>query len=594
MQPRPPKPGSTRQIINTNRRLTIWYTAVLLIIGIIVFRLFYLQVIRHDYYQRAALSDQLKQYTIAPERGTIEAYQGGNVVPLVLNQKLYTLYADPSLVKDPGGSAAKIAGVIQGDQSSYAAAMRTKHSRYQVLAKRLTVGQYDKILALKLPGVGLQAQDYRVYPQGNLAAQVLGFVNDDGQGKYGIEQQFDSQLAGKPGTLKAITDVNGVPLAASRDNVQINPTPGQSYILTLDLAMQRQAEDILKQGLQKINSKSGSLVIMDPNDGSVKAIANYPTFDPAKFYEVKDSAAFNDSAVSAPLEVGSIMKTLTVSTGLDTGAITPGSTYNDPGYATIDGSTIKNVEDIPQNPVSVQEILKYSLNTGAVHIFKQLGGGEFNQKGRDILYDYFTGHFQLGKLTGIEQPSEEAGIIYGPNNGSALNLRYANMAFGQGLTATILQMASAVSSVLNGGTYYKPHLVDNVVSSAGKVIKTQPTVVLRNVVKPAVGQQLQSLMEYVFEQNHGVYESDDHPGYNVGGKTGTGQIAENGGYKAGVYNGTFLGFVGGDKPQYVVAVVADSPGLPGFESAGAQGAAPIFGKVADMLINDFGVEPISR
>jgi cell division protein FtsI/penicillin-binding protein 2 len=133
-----------------------------------------------------------------------------------------------------------------------------------------------------------------------------------------------------------------------------------------------------------------------------------------------------------------------------------------------------------------------------------------------------------------------------------------------------------------------------VVSSAGKVIKTQPTVVRRNVVKPAVGQQLQSLMEYVFEQNHSVYESDDHPGYNVGGKTGTGQIAENGGYKAGVYNGTFLGFVGGDKPQYVVAVVADSPGLPGFESAGAQGAAPIFGKVADMLINDFGVEPISR
>lgn len=594
MQPRPTRPGSTRQIINTNRRLTIWYAAVLVIIGVIIFRLFYLQIIRHDYYQRAALSDQLKQYTIAPERGTIEAYQGGNLVPLVLNQKLYTLYADPTLVKDPDSSAAKIAAVIQGDKTAYASAMRAKHSRYQVLAKRLTQSQYQKILAFKLPGIGLQAQDYRVYPQGEVAAQVLGFVNDDGQGEYGLEQQFDSQLAGKPGLLKAITDVNGVPLAASRDNVQINPTPGDNYVLTLDLAMQRQAEDILKQGLQKIGSQSGSLVIMDPNDGSIKALANYPTYDPAKFYDVKDPAAFNDLAVSAPLEVGSIMKTLTVSTGLDQGAITPDSTYNDPGYVTIDGSTIRNVEDIPQNPVSIQEILKYSLNTGAVHIFKQLGGGDFNQKGRDILYDYFTNHFQLGKLTGVEQPAEQPGTVYGPDKGSALNLRYANMAFGQGLTATILQMASAVSSVLNGGTYYKPHLIDSVTSNAGKVTNTQPTVVRRNVVKPAVSQELQSLMEYVFEQNHGVYESDDHPGYKVGGKTGTGQIAENGGYKAGVYNGTFLGFVGGDKPQYVVAVLVNSPNLPGFESAGAQGAAPIFGKVADMLINDFGVEPATH
>lgn len=587
-------PGSSRQIINTNRRLNIWYAVVLVIIGIIILRLFYLQIIRHDYYQQAALGDQLKQYTIAPERGTIEAHQGGNVVPLVLNQKLYTLYADPTLVKDPEASADRLAPIVQGDKSVLAAAMRTKHSRYQVLAKRLTEAQYQKILALKLPGVGLQAQDYRVYPQGDLAAQVLGFVNDDGQGRYGLEQQFDSQLAGKPGMLKAITDVNGVPLAASRDNIQINPTPGNNYVLTLDLAMQRQAENILKQGLQKIGSQSGSVVIINPNDGSIKALANYPTFDPAKFYSVKDPAAFNDSAVSAPLEVGSIMKTLTVSTGLDTGAITPDSTYYDPGYVTIDGSTIKNVEDIPQNPVSVQEILKYSLNTGAVHIFKQLGGGDFNQKGRDILYDYFTNHFQLGKLTGVEQPNEQAGTIYGPNNGSALNLRYANMAFGQGLTATPLQMAAAVSSVLNGGTYYKPHLIDSVTSSTGKVIKTQPTVVRRNVVKPVVGQELQSLMEYVFEQNHGVYESDDHPGYNVGGKTGTGQIASNGGYKVGVYNGTFLGFVGGDKPQYVVAVLADSPNLPGFESAGAQGAAPIFGKIADMLINDFGVEPATH
>jgi cell division protein FtsI/penicillin-binding protein 2 len=516
------------------------------------------------------------------------------VVPLVLNQKLYTLYADPSLVKDKQRSAEKLAAVTKANPDDYRQAMSVKHSRYAVLAKRLSEQQSQAILKLKLPGIGTQGQDYRVYPQGQLAANLLGFVNDDGQGRYGIEQLFNGQLKGSPGLLKAITDVNGVPLAASKDNIQKNPQTGTSYTMTIDTAMQRQAEDILKNGLQKIGSKSGSLVIIDPNNGGIKAMANYPTYDPAKYYEVKDLSAFNDAAVSAPLEVGSIMKTLTVSTGLDKGTITPDSAYQDPGSVTVDGSTIKNVLSIPVEPVTVRDILKYSLNTGAVHVLKTLGGGDINQKGRDTLYDYFTNHFRLGEMTGVEQPNEQPGLVHNPDKGSALDLLYANMSFGQGLTATILQMASALSSVINGGTYYQPHLIDSQTTAAGKTLNTPPKILKKNVVKPAVGQQLQQLMEYVFQQNYNVYQTDLHPGYNVGGKTGTGQIAENGRYKEGVYNGTFLGFVGGDQPQYVVAVLVNSPNLPGFESAGSQGAAPIFGKTADMLINDFNVEPISH
>ena len=167
------------------------------------------------------------------------------------------------------------------------------------------------------------------------------------------------------------------------------------------------------------------------------------------------------------------------------------------------------------------------------------------------------------------------------------------MAFGQGLTATMLQMASAFSSIVNGGTYYQPHLVDKQIASGGAVKNTSPKIVKKNVIKPSVSLQMQQLLEYVFTQNHGVYQTGLHPGYNVGGKTGTGQIPFNGGYKVGDYNGTYLGFVGGDKPQYVVAVLVNQPNLPGFESAGSQGAAPIFGKIADSLINDFGVDSIS-
>ena len=594
MNPVPTRPSGGRYSINTNRRLLVWYAVLIFIIAVIILRLFYLQVIRHDYYQKAALNDQLKQYTISAERGTINAHQGSSVVPLVLNQKLYTLYADPSLVKDKQSSADKLAAITKGSSSDYEKAISVKNSRYAVLAKRLSEQQSQAILKLKLPGIGTQGQDYRVYPQGQLAANLLGFVNDDGQGRYGIEQLFNGQLKGSPGLLKAITDVNGVPLAASKDNIQKNPQPGASYTMTIDTAMQRQAEDILKNGLQKIGSKSGSLVIIDPNNGSIKAMANYPTYDPSKYYEVKDLSDFNDSAVSAPLEVGSIMKTLTVSTGLDKGTITPDSAYNDPGSVTIDGSTIKNVLNIPVEPVTVRDILKYSLNTGAVHVLKTLGGGDINQKGRDTLYDYFTNHFRLGEMTGVEQPNEQPGLVHSPDKGSALDLLYANMSFGQGLTATILQMAAALSSVINGGTYYQPHLIDSQTTAGGKTVTISPKVLKSNVVKPAVGQQLQQLMEYVFQQNYNVYGTDPHPGYNVGGKTGTGQIAENGGYKVGVYNGTFLGFVGGDQPQYVVAVLVNSPDLPGFESAGSQGAAPIFGKAADMLINDFGVEPVSH
>jgi cell division protein FtsI/penicillin-binding protein 2 len=594
MQQRPPAVAAGPNRISTNRRLLTWYAVVIVIIGIIILRLFYLQIIRHDYYQRAALNDQLKQYSIAADRGVIQAYQGNEIVPLVLNQKLYTLYADPSLIKNAPEDAAKLVRITHGKAEDYTSLMRTKNSRYVVLAKQLNDQQQQQILALKLSGVGLQAQDYRAYPQGSLAAQLLGFVDNSGTGRYGVEQRFNSQLAGTPGMLKAITDVNGVPLAASRDNVRVNPKPGDNLVLTIDLAMQRKVEQTLQQTLNKLNSPSGSVVIMDPNTGAIKAMANYPTFNPARFYEVKDISNFNNASVSSPLEVGSIMKTLTTSTGLNQGAITPNSSYHDPGYVTVNGATIKNVLPIPEDPTTIKDVLQFSLNTGAVHILKELGGGDINQKARDTFYNYLTNHFQLGKPTGIELPNEAAGIIPNPDHGNALELQYANMSFGQGQTETMLQMSAALSSVINGGNYYQPHIIDQTISLNDVVKKTGAHAVKQGVVKAATGQQLQNLLEYVYTQNHTKYGTQLHPGYNIGGKTGTSQIPYKGGYRTDVFDGTYLGFVGGDKPQYVIAVLTNELKLPDSESAGSQGAAPLFGQIVDSLINDFGVEPISH
>ncbi len=592
MAPSRPRGAAGPHRVSTNHRLRILYAAVILIMGIIVLRLFYLQIIRHDHYRQAALSDQLKQYTIAADRGIIYAHQGDNVVPLVLNQKLYTLYADPTLVNNPNASAAKLAAITNGDEGRYSQLLKTRPSRYQVLAKRLSENQKSKILALGLPGVGLQAQDYRVYPQGALAANLLGFVDDSGNGQYGIEQQFNNQLAGKQGMLKAITDVNGVPLAASRDNIQKNPVAGNNFVLTIDTAMEQQVQDILQAQLKKVGSKQGCVVVMDPNTGSIKAMASYPTYDPSKYYQVSDISAFNDLAVSDPIEVGSIMKTLTISTGLDKGVITTNSAYPDPGYVNIDGATIKNVLPIPENPVTIKDVMRDSLNTGAIHVFKLLGGGQYDQQGRDILHDYLVNHFQLGKPTGVEQPGEGAGGIPNPDQGSALNLQYANTSFGQGMTATMLQMASAVSSVVNGGTYYQPHLVEKETGTNGSSDSFDTKIVKRNVVKPSTAAGLRDLMEYVYDSNYAIYSSQLHPGYNVGGKTGTAQVAINGGYSKTDFNATFVGFVGGDKPQYVVAVMVKDPYT--FESEGAQAAAPIFGKITNMLINDFNVLPTSH
>lgn len=205
------------------KRIRIWYGLLIILVLVFGLRLFYVQVIRYGHYENAALSDQLKQYQIPATRGLIEAQDDGQVVPIVLNQTLYTLYADPAFIKNPETLAAKVAAVIGGNTSSYATAMKTKNTEYVVLAKQLTPAQSDQILAMKSPGLGTEGQDYRTYPQGSLAAQVLGFVNNSGIGEYGVEQDLNKELSGTPGQVKAVTDASGVPQRPRRATLKRHP-----------------------------------------------------------------------------------------------------------------------------------------------------------------------------------------------------------------------------------------------------------------------------------------------------------------------------------------------------------------------------------
>lgn len=568
---------------------------VLVIVAVVFgFRLFYLQVIKHSYYQQQAEASQLKQFEIPAERGSIYAYDGGEIVPFVLNEVRYRITADPLIITDKAEAATKVSEIIKRPASEIQEQLERENSRYEVLVNKQTKDIKEKIDELKLPGIFTNEKvSQRVYIQGDIAGQVLGFVNDAGEGQYGVEEYLQDELRGTPGRVKALTDQNNVPLLATGENVQTDPIDGKDIVLTIDVSMQRQLERILEDGLKQARSESGSAIIIDPTNGAVRAMANYPSFDPAKFTEVKDIEVFQNAAVSSPLEPGSIMKTLTAAAAIDTGSVTADQTYFDPGSWTVDGATIENVfESRGTGTRSVADILRLSLNTGATWLLMQMGEGELNEKGRNVWHDYLINHYQLGKRTGIEQgprsedsATEAQGIIPDPNEGFGLNIRFANTSFGQGLTATPLQMVAAVASAVNGGTYYQPSLVSGTIVEDEEMVQIQPTVVNDSVVADKTSEELRVLMQNVVNNNDPDAVRD---GYNIGGKTGTAEIANPaGGYYEDRFNGTYVGYVGGDTPEFVIVVRANEPKAPGY--AGSIAGRPIFAKLSNMLIDNFTV-----
>ncbi len=574
-------------------RIRLGYGLIVAVIAIFLVRLFYLQVIRHDYYKNSALSGQFKQYEIPAKRGVIEAHNGDERVPIVLNEVKYTLFADPVYVKDKKDTANKIQTVIGGKAEDIEKSLDTE-SRYVILAKKLGKNEKEKIDKLEIKGVGTREQSYRTYPQGQMAASLLGFVNDEGEGKYGIEQALDDKLKGSSGQLKAITDARGVPLVSNKDNVVDSPEDGKRIVLTIDMSMQQQLEEVLKKGLENAKSTSGGVFVMEANTGAIKAMANYPTYNPAEFFKIEDANVFNNTNVSDAYEVGSVMKPLTMAAALNTGSIKADSSFYDSGVIQLDDAKITNVEEAGgAGNRTMADILRLSLNTGATWLLMQMGDGKVNSKARETWHDYMVNKYRFSKNTNIEQGYESAGLVPDPEDGYGLNIRFANSAFGQGMTATPVQMGAALASVVNGGTYYRPRLVDEYIDNTGKSEKQKPDIVQSNVVSQQTSDTVRGFMENVINANHRVYSYNLRPGYMVGGKTGTAQIAKpGGGYYEDRYNGSFTGFVGGDRPEYVIVVRVNEPKVPGY--AGSKAAGPIFSSTTNMLIDNFGVLPKSN
>jgi cell division protein FtsI/penicillin-binding protein 2 len=561
--------------------------------AVFVVRLFYLQVMRHDYYDTEALREHTTKFTLPAQRGEIYARDGGNAIaPLVMNEASYIVYADPRYVTDEHKVADVLRQVAGGNVvDNFEDGLKNKDLQYTVLARQISQKQADLINQQKLSGVGMQEQDKRVYPEGALAAQVLGYVNSDGKGQYGIEQALNSDLSGTAGQLKAVTDVRGIPLSVG-DNVETPPQDGKNIVLSIDRNIQSYVEQALKEGLDKVHAAHGSVVVMDPNTGQVMAMANLPSFDPDKYYQQSDYSAFQNAVVSSPYEAGSVVKTFTMATGLNEGVIKPESTYNDTGSVKIDDAVIRNVLQNVNGTRSMTEVFQYSLNTGVVWVLQQLGGGELNSTARQRLFGYFTNNYMFGKKTGIEQAGELAGQVSEPNTGNGDNVRYANMAFGQGMDTTMIQLAAGFSAMVNGGTYYKPTVVAGYVGSDGSVSKKAPQVVKSNVLKPDVSRELNDMMHVARTKS---LVGQDKPGYYVAGKTGTAQVIDP---KTGAYSdnnaiGSYLGFGGNSNstPKYVIMVRVTDAKISSAAYAGGEAAAPIFANISNWLLDYLQVRP---
>lgn len=579
------------QIAIEKRSRLLW--VCLAICGLIFgLRLFYLQVMRHSYYQKEAIAEHQKKFELPARRGLIFAHSSnGGLSPLVLNEPVYMLYADPRYVQDVKDTSQKLSDVTGAGAEKYERLFNdNKKSEYLILEKKLSKNQADKITKDKLYGVGLKESEQRVYPEGSLAGQVLGFVNDNGEGQYGIEGALDDELKGQNGELKAVTDVRGIPLSIGGDNVEKPAVNGKNIVLTIDRNVQAEAEQALKEGLKKAEATQGSVVIMDPQNGGIVAMANAPDYDPSHYQDVNDYNVFQNAAVSEPYEAGSDIKVLTMATGLNTGVINEDSTFFNKNQVQIDDATIHNVE--PHYGVtSMLDILRLSLNTGVVFILQQLGGGSINSKARQTLYDYFTQHFGFGKKTGIEQAGEQPGVIFKPNSEQGNAVRYANMSFGQGMTVNMMQVTSAFASIINGGTYFKPHLLQGTVDmDTNKISNYAPAVVRKDVVTPQTASEVRDLIVKARAQTPAI-SSNDKKGYQIGGKTGTSQVIDP---KTGQYSdkngiGTYLGFGGNSTPKYVIMVRVDDSKLGGY--AGSTAAAPIFGTISNWLLDYYHIPP---
>ena len=552
---------------------------------LIVAKLFSIQVIHHDEYVAQAETQHTMQNTIVAKRGEIYVMDGEEPVPIVMNSKVWSVIIDPQITRGEKDEVEKIlrekAGeYITGDLEE---AYKSNFLRYFVVARNVPYKQAQAIKEAGLSGVYFQGSTKRVYPEGTMASGLLGFVNADGVGQYGVEGALNSELAGVNGVLKTVKDVNNIPLTIGDDNVKVPAQDGKNIVLSIDRNIQNKAEQILAEKTKEYKVNHGTVIVMDPKNGEIWAIASTPNYDAENYGKVEDAEVFQTNATMDAYEPASVCKTFAMAAAIDMGKMTLETKYNNTDQTIVDGWPINNLSKGHTGNITMQMALNWSLNTGSTQALRLLGDSEteITAVGKERLFDYYYNKFWLGQYTGIEI-AESSGLIIPPENENATDARYANMTFGQGMNITALHLAAAYGAVVNGGEYYKPTVVrgemvdgefkaNEYAEADHRAISEETSKTMRGMLVTA-----RNLFKNSKKYDSGLY---------VGGKTGTAQAIRNGEYVMDETIATYAGFgaVSEDTmPEYVIVtkVWEEGKGMDG-----GTHAKPIFDELSQYLIS---------
>jgi cell division protein FtsI/penicillin-binding protein 2 len=483
--------------------------------------------------------------------------------PLAVSEDAKTIYATPYQVKMPRQTAAKLASILDLDESEVLKSL-TEESGFAYVARKVDVPRAARVARLELPGIGELPDSRRTYPQGDLAAQTIGAVGEENQGLTGLEMGEESVLHGTDGERRIVNDALGEPI---RMETVKEASDGEDLRLTLDPAIQKETEQALGEVGETYAPKGATAIVMNPRNSQILAMANWPPVDPSDLESATPEDLLN-RATGFTYEPGSTFKAFTISAALEEGLVTPETTFTLAPQLHVADRIIEDAEPRPTVTLSVAEILSHSSNVGAATIGLLLGGEKFSR---------WIGRFGFGRPTGVQYPAEEQGLV--PKLDEYSGSTMGNLPIGQGLGVTPMQMIAGYDAIADGGILRRPQLVEKV----GDEAVSEPAG--RRVISPAVAEEVRTMLEGVLAPG-GTASEVSVPGYTLAGKTGTAQVAENGTYSKTKFIASFIGFAPAQDPRLLVAVVVDEPQG---EIYGGSVAAPAFGKIAAFALPYLGV-----
>jgi cell division protein FtsI/penicillin-binding protein 2 len=510
----------------------------------------------HELRGRAA-EQQVQQITVRARRGAITDRNG---VELAVSEDSASVFANPKQIRDPAAVARRVAPILRRPFTAVLQDLSSKDKGFVYLARQIDAARGDAIEKLRVAGLGVTTEPRRRYPHGSLASQLVGAVGTDGYGLAGIEQSREEQLRGEDGKRRVVSDAVGQPVSIVDEK---EGRPGRDVRLTIDSAIQERAESVLAGVGQTFRPKGATALVMNPRNGEILALANWPPVNPQRFGNAPAENRTN-RAVTASYEPGSTFKAVTVSGALEERLITPGSVFDVPPQLQVADRTIHDAEDHGYESLTVARILAQSSNIGTVEVGLRLGSH---------LFDKWVRRFGFGRSTNVDIPGEAPGIVPHPDHYSGSSM--GNLPIGQGLAVTPMQMAAAYEAIADGGVAHRPH-----------VIKGDPAPA-RRVMKSSTARKVARMLEGVLG-SFGTAQEAKIPGYILAGKTGTAQKPVPGGYSETKFFASFIGFAPARDPRLLVAVMVDEPNGSIY---GGVVAAPAFQKIASFALPYLRIPP---